>query len=176
MLKIIFICVFVIIVGLVVIINVQPNEFKVTRSLAISAPASAIFVHVNNLHNWNGWSPWSKMDPNSKATYQGPVEGVGAGFKWEGNDKVGVGIMTITESRPNEYVEFHLEFIKPFTATNIAEFTFKPQGNETIVTWSMSGQNNFIGKAMGLIMNCDKLVGDQFEKGLTDLKSVVENK
>ena len=82
--------------------------------------------------------------------------------------------MTITESRPNSLVQLRLDFQKPMKATNIAEFTFKPQGKQTLVTWSMSGHNNFIGKAMGLIINCDKMIGGQFEKGLASMKSIVE--
>jgi hypothetical protein len=82
--------------------------------------------------------------------------------------------MTITESRPNELVQFKLDFLKPFKATNTAEFTFKPEGNQTTVTWSMYGKNSFIGKAVGLFINCDKMVGGQFEQGLAQMKSVAE--
>ena len=67
-----------------------------------------------------------------------------------------------------------MEFFKPFKATNTAEFDFKPDGNQTVVTWSMFGKNNFIGKVFGLFMNCDKMVGKDFEKGLVSMKSVVE--
>jgi hypothetical protein len=78
------------------------------------------------------------------------------------------------EIHPGELVKFKLEFLKPFKATNTAEFTFKPEGNQTVVTWIMFGKNNFMGKVMGLIMNCDKMVGGQFEKGLAQMKSVAE--
>ena len=176
MLKKAFIAFGIIIVVFFIIVAMKPDNFRITRSMLMAAPASAIFGHINNLHNWNVWSPWAKLDPNSKATYSGPVEGVGASFKWEGNDKVGVGTMTIVESRLNEYVKFNLEFIKPFAATNAAKFTLRPQGNGTLVTWSMSGTNNFMGKLMSVIMDCDKMVGGQFEKGLTDLKAIVEKK
>jgi len=84
--------------------------------------------------------------------------------------------MTITDSRPNELIRFRLEFLKPFKATNTAEFTFKPEGTQTSVTWAMSGTNNFMGKLMGLIINCDKMVGGQFEQGLANLRAVVEKK
>jgi hypothetical protein len=100
---------------------------------------------------------------------------VGALFKWAGNNQVGEGTMTITESRPSELIRIKLEFLKPFAATNASEFTFTPQGNQTVVTWSMSGKNNLIGKAMSLVMNCDKMVGGQFERGLASMKSVVES-
>jgi len=82
--------------------------------------------------------------------------------------------MTVMESRPNELIRIKLEFLKPFQATNTTEFIFKPEGQQTVVTWSMSGKNNFVCKAFGLIMNCDKIVGGQFEQGLENLKSVTK--
>jgi hypothetical protein len=107
-------------------------------------------------------------------TYSGPPAGVGASYSWSGNNKVGAGRNTITESRPNELVSLQLEFFKPMTATNTAEFTFRPDGANTVVTWSMSGKRSFAGKLFGLILNCDKMCGGQFEKGLAGIKSTVE--
>jgi hypothetical protein len=83
--------------------------------------------------------------------------------------------MTITESRPSELIRIRLEFFKPFAGTNTAEFTFKPEGNQTAVTWTMFGNNNFMAKAIHLFMNMDKMIGGQFEKGLADMKSIVES-
>jgi hypothetical protein len=109
-----------------------------------------------------------------KQTYDGTPAGTGAITAWAGNRDVGEGRMTITESRPGELIRIKLEFFKPFTATNTAEFTFKPEGNRTVVTWNMSGQNNFIAKAVHLFMDVDKMVGKDFEAGLANLKAVTE--
>ena len=174
MLNIILMLIPLAIIIILLLASKQPDDFKITRTGKISAPASAIFPHVNNLQKWEAWSPWAKLDPNSKSTFDGPAEGVGSKMGWTGNNKVGVGSMTVTESRPSDFIKFKLEFQKPMQATNIAEFTFTPEGDQTSVTWSMSGTNNFMAKVMGLIMNCDKMVGGQFEKGLADLKTVVE--
>ena len=160
-------------VVLVVVVSTRPAEFRLTRSLAMSAPASVIFAQVNDLHKWKAWSPWAKMDPNATETHEGPTTGIGSKMSWAGNMKVGEGSMTITDSRPNELIRFKLEFLKPMAATNTAEFTFTPQGHQTLVTWSMSGHNNFIGKAVGLVMNCEKMIGGQFEQGLSQLAAVV---
>ncbi len=164
----------VIVVLFLIIVATRPSDFRVTRSDAIAAPAEQVFPQVNELRNWEAWKPWGKMDPNCKMTYEGPPAGVGASYAWAGNNKVGEGRKTITESQPNELVRFRLEFAKPMKATNTAEFTFKPDGDQTVVTWTMSGKNNFIGKAFGLVVNCDKMVGDQFEKGLAQMKSLAE--
>ena len=82
--------------------------------------------------------------------------------------------MTITESRPNELIRIKLEFLKPFDATNTAEFTFRPEGERTAVTWSMYGHNNFISRAVFLFVNMDKALGGEFEKGLASMKSAAE--
>ena len=157
-----------------IVVAGQPDESTVTRSLKISAPPEKIFSHVNDLHNWEAWSPWAKLDPNAKHAYEGAASGTGAAMSWSGNCKVGVGRMTITESQPSESIRFRLDFEKPMKATNLAEFTFKPEGNQTVVTWAMTAKNKGVGKVFGLIFDCDKMLGGQFEKGLASLKSVVE--
>jgi uncharacterized protein YndB with AHSA1/START domain len=174
MLTKILIALAVIVVVFAAIVAMQPSEFRVTRTAAISAPPAAVFAQVNDLHKWEAWSPWVKLDPAMKKTYEGAPAGTGAIHAWAGNNQVGEGRMTITESRPNELIRFKLEFLKPFATTNTAEFSFKPEGNQTVVTWSMAGENNFIAKALHLFMNMDKMVGGQFEKGLAQMKSVVE--
>jgi uncharacterized protein YndB with AHSA1/START domain len=162
------------VVLLVVVVALQPSEFRITRTATVAAPASTVFAQVNDFHKWEAWSPWTKLDPAARNTFDGAPAGSGAVFGWSGNSKVGEGRMTITESRPNELVRIKLEFMKPFAATNTAEFTFKPEGDRTAVTWSMYGHNNFVGKAVCLVMNMDKTLGGEFDKGLAAMKSVAE--
>jgi hypothetical protein len=161
-------------IGFVVVVAMQPADFRITRSTKVAAPADAVFPHVNDLSQWRAWSPWENLDPDLKRTYEGPASGVGASYGWVGNSQVGEGRMTITESKANELVRIRLEFIKPFMATNITDFTFEPSGPQTTVTWTMTGQHSFMGKAMCLVMNMDKLIGKNFEDGLAKLKAVAE--
>jgi hypothetical protein len=170
----ILIAVAILIVVLAIVVVLQPSEFRVTRTATVSAPPAVVFDQVNDLHKYQTWSPFAKVDPAMKTTLEGPQAGTGAVLAWAGNSKAGEGRMTLTESRPNELVRFNLEFFKPFKATNIAEFTFKPEGDQTVVTWSMTGKNNFMFKAVGLFMNCDKMVGGMFEEGLANLKTIAE--
>ena len=158
----------------IVVVMLQPDEFRVERSAAMNAPASAPFAQVNDFHNWEKWSPWAKLDPAMKQTFEGAPAGVGAIYSWTGNSEVGEGRMTILESKPNELIRIKLDFIKPFESTSDTVFTFKPDGANTIVTWTMAGKNNFMAKAFHLFMNMDKLVGGDFEKGLASMKSIVE--
>ena len=174
MLKKIALVLVVIVAAFAVTAALQPADFRIARSAAIAAPPEAIFPHVNDMHQWQEWSPWAKLDPAAEVSFDGPAAGKGAGFAWAGNMEVGVGRMTITESQPNDLIRFQLDFEKPMKGTNIAEFTFKPEGGQTAVTWTMSGKNGFVAKAFGLIVNCDKMVGGQFEKGLATLKSLTE--
>jgi len=170
----ILIAIALILIALVIVVAMQPSEFRVVRTATMSAPAPVVFAQVNDFHNWEAWSPWAKLDPAMKKTYEGAPAGTGATYTWAGNDQVGEGRTTITESRPSDLIKMKLEFVKPFAATNTVEFTFKPEGDQTAVTWSMAGKNNFMGKAVGLFMNMDKMVGGDFEKGLASLKAVTE--
>ena len=164
----------VLVVVFVCIVALQPSHYRIERSANINAPASVVFAQVNDFHKWEAWSPWAKIDPAMKQTYEGASSGTGAIYTWAGNNQVGEGRMTITESHPNDLIKIKLEFIKPWSATNATDFAFKPQGNQTAVTWTMDGDNNFMGKAFGLFMNMDKMVGGDFEKGLAQMKSVAE--
>ena len=174
MLTIFLIVLALILIGLLVLISLQPTEFRVIRTARISAAPAIVFDQINDFHKWEAWSPWAKLDPAAKNSFDGKSAGVGAIFAWSGNGKVGEGRMTITESRPSDLIRIKLEFLRPFKATNTTEFTFKPEGNQTAIAWSMAGRNNFMSKAMGLFMNCDKMVGGQFETGLANLRAVAE--
>jgi hypothetical protein len=174
MLEIILISLAVIVIVFVVIVAVQPSEFLIARSAPISASPGAVFAQVNDFHKWEAWNPWAKIDPAMKQTYDGAPAGTGAIYTWAGNREVGEGRMTIIESRPSDLIRVKLEFMKPFRATNIALFTMKPEGKQTVVTWSMTGKNNFMAKAIHLFMNMDKMIGGQFEKGLAEMKAVAE--
>ncbi len=158
------------VVALILIVAVfQPNEFRVKRSAPLAASPAALFEHVNNHHKFNEWNPFLKLDPAAKHTYSGPDAGVGAVCSWQGNSDVGEGTATIVESKPGELVRLRMDWRKPMTGTSTVDFTFKPEGDMTVVTWDMYGPNTFMGKLMGLFMNCEKMCGDQFEKGLASL-------
>jgi len=170
----ILIALVVIVVGLVGVITLQPARYRVSRSTTIAAPAPVVFAQVNDFHKWSAWSPWEKIDPAMKRTYEGPPAGVGASYAWVGTREVGEGRMTIVESRPGDLIHVKLEFVKPFAGTSVAEFSFKPDGERTLVTWSMTGDKNFIAKAIHLVMSMDRMIGDQFDKGLAAMKTVAE--
>jgi hypothetical protein len=166
-----------VIVVFLIVVALQPSDFKVERSATLRAPAPAAFAQVNDFQNWQAWSPWEKVDPQIKRQYEGPKAGMGAVYAWQGNKDVGEGRMTITDSKPAELVRIKLEFFEPFAANNTAEFSFKPAGpDSTAVTWTMTGQNNFLSKAICMFMDMDKMVGGMFEQGLAQMKTTVERR
>lgn len=157
------------IVVLVIVIATRPAEFSVARSRTVAASPQVVFAWLDDFHHWQAWSPWEKLDPDMKRELSGATAGPGAAYHWVGNDKVGEGRMTITDSQPPRSVTIHLEFLKPFAATNTTVFELAPSGAGTTVTWRMSGHNNFVAKAFSLIMNMDATVGPDFERGLANL-------
>lgn len=160
-----------------IVVAMQPTEFRVVRTATIAAPPAVVFDQVNDFHNWDAWSPWAKLDPDAKNSFEGSEKGEGAIFMWSGNDKIGEGKMTLTQSKPDELIKIKLEFIRPFEDQSDVEFTFEPKEKQTLVTWSMAGQNkDFMSKAFCLVMNMDKMLGSDFEKGLASMKTIAEEK
>lgn len=174
MLKKILIVVVVALIGLLTFAAFQPAEYSISRELVMKAPAEAIFPFINNSQKSNSWMPWSEVDPNAKMSYSGPDEGVGSKSSWEGNGQLGVGEALVVESNPNQNVKTQLTYTKPMHMSQMAEISLTPATEGTLVKWTVSGQNSFVGRLMCVFMNMDKMVGSQFEKGLTKLKSMVE--
>lgn len=172
MLKKILIGLAVIIAIFLIVAATRPADFRVERSRTIAAPAAALFDQVNDHKKFQKWNPWDKMDPSSKTTYTGADSGVGAVASWVG-EMVGEGSATITESKPGELVRQRMDWKKPMEGVSTVDFTFKAEGDKTTVTWAMYGKNNFMGKVMSMFMDCEKICGPEFEKGLADLEKVV---
>jgi len=164
----------ILVIAFIVVVATRPSTFRIVRSATMAAPAPVVFAQVNDFRAWQAWSPWEKKDPALHRTYEGAPAGTGAVYSWIGNKDVGEGRMTLVESRADGLIRIKLEFFKPFAATHTGEFNFTPQGDETLVTWSMTGQNSFCAKAFCMFMDMDKMVGSDFEKGLAQMKSVVE--
>ncbi len=152
----------------------KPDTFRVQRATRIKAPPEKIFALINDYRSWGSWSPYEKMDPAMKRTFSGAANGKGAVYEWEGNNKIGKGRIEITDTSPPSQVTIKLDFVKPFEAHNIAEFTLEPKGDSTDVTWAMHGPSPYISKVMSLFFSMDSMVGGQFVEGLTNLKTIAE--
>ena len=169
-----FLVITIAIVAVLSIAATRPPTFHVERSLSMTARPEAVFAVVNDMHRFHEWSPWQKLDPAMKVTYDGPATGVGASYSWVGNKDVGEGRMTTTDATPPTSVTQKLEFLKPFASTCAVRFTFAPDGQGSRVTWGMDGNNNYMSKVMSLFVSMDAMMGKDFESGLSNLKQVAE--
>lgn len=158
---------------LALIASFQSDEMKVTRSAVIPATPAAVYAVVNDFSKWMSWSPWADLDPQMKHRLEGPTQGVGAMLHWEGNMECGAGTSNLTATKPNEYVHMRIDMTRPMAGSTEVQFTFVPEGAGTQVTWAMQGKKPFIGKLMGLFMDCEKMCGNDFEKGLANLAKIV---
>jgi hypothetical protein len=152
----------------------RPNTFRVQRTSRINAPSEAIFPLINNLHSWSEWSPWEKKDPTMKRTYRGPDSGPGAFYAWDGNKDIGAGSMEITDAVPTSRIALKLDFLRPFEAHNLVDFTLVPEGSATTVNWTIHGPCPYFAKLLHLFIDMDKMIGKDFEAGLANLKSLAE--
>ena len=174
MIKTIAIVIAALIAGVLIFAATKPDTFRVQRSASIKAPPEKVFALINDFKRWDAWSPWEKKDPAMKRTFGAATSGKGAVYAWEGNSDVGKGRMEIAESSPPSKVAIKLDFLMPFEAHNLVEFTLEPKGDFTNVTWAMQGDTPYFAKIIHVFINMDKMVGNDFEAGLANLKAVSE--
>jgi hypothetical protein len=174
MLKKILLVLIALVAVFLAIVASRPATFEIKRSVDVNASPEVVSAQITSFKKWGAWSPWEKLDPAMKKTYDGPEDGVGAHYAWDSAKDVGAGEMKITDVKAGEKIGIDLHFTRPFEATNRVDFDLVKNGDQTGVTWTMSGKNSFGGKAMSLFMDMDKLIGDDFEKGLAALKDASE--
>ncbi len=180
MLETILIGVAGVLVLFVAVVATRPSAYHVERKLEVAAPTDLVFGVLNDLHQFAGvlflfGSPLETCDPNMQKTFEGPAAGVGQSYAWSGKE-AGKGKMTIDESVPGQKVGVKLEFVKPMASTATCALTLAGTPTGSFVTWSMDGNHNFIGKAIGMFMDMDNMLGADIEKGLALLKTVAEGK
>jgi len=164
----IILVVLVALVGIAII--ALPSESHVERSIVINSSPDKIYTAVDGFTYFKEWSPWVKKDSLTKYEFSGGMSGVGATMKWE-SKKVGNGTQKTIEVDRNKRVKSEIEFDGMDAST--AEFTLVPDGSSTKVTWTLDSKLNGVGKLFGFFM--DKMVGPDYELGLSSLKAYVES-
>ena len=172
--KIIGIVIVALIAAVLIFAATKPDKFSVERAASIKAPPEKIFGLISDFQHWGAWSPWEKKDPAMKRTFGVATSGKGAMYAWEGNKDVGEGSMEIAESVPSSKITIKLDFLKPFEAHNLVDFTLEPKGDATNVTWSMHGPMPYISKVISIFCSMDSMIGKDFEAGLANLKAIAE--
>lgn len=174
MVKIILMALVLAVAAVLLYAATKPDRFRIERAALIKAPPERIYGQVQDLKAWAAWSPWERIDPALKRTYSGPQSGKGAAYAWEGNKDVGSGRMEIVEAMAPSKIVIKLDFATPFEAHNVAEFTFVPGERGTMVQWAMHGPSPYLSKLLDLAFDMDRMVGGQFEAGLSNLKAITE--
>ena len=174
MLKLAGITAVLLIGGIVILAATRPDHFRVQRSASIQAPPEKIFPLINDLRSFNTWNPFEKKDPNVKGSYSGAASGKGAAYAFDGNRDVGRGSIEIVDSVPASEVRMSLHMLAPMEARNVVEFSLKPDGQATRVTWAMQGEMPLVAKIFGIFCDMDGMIGKEFESGLANLKAIVE--
>ncbi len=147
--------------------------YTVERTQHIEAPPGAVRERLVDLRRWAAWSPWEGLDPDLYRAYGGAATGVGAWYEWEGNRKAGKGRMEIIGADEST-VRIDLQFRRPFKSHSNTVFELQPAGHGTDVTWSMVGPHTAMSRIMGLVVSMDRMVGPDFDKGLSRLKADAE--
>jgi carbon monoxide dehydrogenase subunit G len=160
-----------------VVAATRPAAYRVERKLEVAAPADRVFAVLNDLHRFGRvfflfGSPL-EADPKLQKTIDGPAAGVGQSYAWSGT-AAGTGKMTIEQSVPGQKVGVKVEFIKPMASKAACAITLTATPAGSLVTWSTEGNHNFVGRAFGLLVDMDEMLGADIEKGLAELKSVAE--
>jgi uncharacterized protein YndB with AHSA1/START domain len=170
----VLVLVLAVVLGVLGLAALQPASFEVKRSIQLKAPVEKVYPLLVDFQKFGEWSPWEKLDPAMKRTFEGPASGVGAVYSWRGNDQVGEGRMEITAVVPDQSVTIKLDFLTPFESHNTTVYALQSQGANTTMTWSMTGPSTFATKVMTLFVSMDAMVGPDFERGLANLRAVVE--
>ncbi|MDR3701141.1 MAG: SRPBCC family protein [Candidatus Sulfopaludibacter sp.] len=163
----------ILVAALLGIAATRPNSFRVQRSRDIQAPPEKIFALIQDFRQWPVWSPYEKLDPAMTRRYSGSPSGRGAVYHWAGNSKAGEGRAEITATSAPNSVAIELDFLKPFEGHNTVEFTIRPHGDSTTVTWAMYGPQRYLVKVISLFLSMDRMMGREFEAGLANMESVV---
>lgn len=157
-------------------VALKPGGCNISREIVVKASPEVLFPYINNSKKMNDWMPWKDSDPGVQMQYSGPEEGVGSKSSWDSPGKMGVGNAVVIESTPNKSVKTQLTYTKPMQMSQLAVVTLSPVDGGTRVKWSVDGHDGFMFRLMGVIINVEKTVGGEFEKGLLKLKSQVESK
>ena len=166
---------FVAVAGAIVFASCSPTEYSVTRDIQIDASPEVVYEQVINHHNRDAWSPWERMDPNMTKSYEGPESGVGAIYKWTGNDSVGTGSLEILEAKEYKMIKSNLKFTAPWESNSEIIWNFEERDGGTHASWTVKGELPGYLFWMGQ-EEMDETMGPDFQRGLEALKKVSESK
>lgn len=148
-----------------------PSTTHVERTVVIKRSPGPVFDTLDSFRRFNDWSPWAEYDPQARYTFEGPDRGAGARMRWVGNRAVGSGSQEIIASEPQRRIVVALDFDGSQAQ---ATYLIAPEGDGTRVTWAFDSANGFnpLKRWLGLLF--DRMIGADYEKGLSRLKAMLE--
>jgi hypothetical protein len=151
------------------------NEFSVERSVVIDKPKNEVFDYIRYLENQYSYSVWGKMDPDMRQEFQGEDGTVGFVSAWEGNEDVGRGEQEIVGIVEGDRIDYELRFFEPFESTSGAYMTTEAVSeNQTRVSWGFSGSFPRPMNLMLLFIDLEEMIGNDYQTGLDNLKTILE--
>ncbi|MGK6351919.1 SRPBCC family protein [Parapedobacter sp. DT-150] len=175
-LKIILIILVIIIAVPLLIALFVKKDYAVEREVTINRSKQEVFDYVKYLKNQDNYSKWATMDPDMDKSYRGTDGTVGFVSAWDG-DKAGEGEQEITNIIEGERIDYELRFLEPMESTSKAYMITEPvSDSQTRVKWGFSGHMDYPMNFLLLVMNMEKMLGDDFETGLVNLKVALESK
>jgi hypothetical protein len=176
----IFLWIIIALAGIVILLLLigifTKKEYSAGREVIINKPKGLVFGYLKILKNQNKWSVWGSMDPDMKMSFSGTDGTEGFISAWESNNKnVGAGEQEILKIVEGERLDYEMRFLKPFKSTSWAYITTTALNeDQTKVHWGFNGKMNYPSNLMLVFMNMEKLIGNDFEKGLLNLKAILE--
>lgn len=147
----------------------RPNSYDVERTIVIKASPEQIWPYVSNFENWNKWSAWKEKDSTVTNTFEGEQGIVGSVTEYTSLES-GSGRMVNTGMTKNEEITYNMKFLEPWESESTGHVRLKKVDGGTEVSWGFGGEHNAFSK----LMNMDKMIGPDFDRGLELLKEKVE--
>jgi effector-binding domain-containing protein len=174
--RFLLVLILIVIAAVLILARIEPNDILVSRHILIKAPKDSVFEQVVKFKNWTNWSPWYKMEPGMKITYSCTDGQPGSSYHWVGDDKkTGEGEMTTSAINDSE-MDFDVHYTKPYEGNASGILKTEDTAGMTKATWSLTMHTPTPFNAMNIFMNMDKMLGGDFENGLSNLKQYVEGR
>ncbi len=176
--KYLFFLLLIFIIGASIYIATKDGKFQVEQKEMMMVPQEVVFNEVNEFTTWKKWEPWSQEAEDMIINYGEKTSGEGASYSWS-SEEMGEGEITTTKSNPHTSIDQMITFKTPFgESTSEVYWKFEKQGDSTMVTWGMKGDQSFMEKAAFIFQDesMNEMMQPMFKKGLDNLEEVLIEK
>ncbi len=149
-----------------------PSTVHVDESITIKSTVNNSFSQINNLKNWQKWSPYQQSDQKMLIKISVPSEGIVAKQSWVSKE-IGNGSISIREVIPDKSISGDLIYDNDTKALSLWEF--EPAVEGTKLTWGIDviDLSYPFGRWSGLFMGNN--IHNTIQRGLNNIKSLLES-